>query len=462
MEMAPLIDIILALAAVGLLIILVVRDPRRSLADLERRLAVLETSGERTERLLREELARGREEAARLHRENREETGHAARDLSDSLLHRLAEGAAVQKNQLEIFAGHLAALTARNTEKLDRINDAVETRLRTLQQDNAAQLERMRLTVDEKLHETLERRLGDSFRIVSERLELVQRGLGEMQSLAAGVGDLKRVLANVKTRGNFGEVQLGSLLEQILTPDQYRCNAVTKPGTDNRVEFAVRLPGRDPAGEQVVWLPIDAKFPQEDYLRLLDAQERANAADAEGAAKQLERSVREMARSVRDKYLDPPHTTDFGIMFLPTEGLYAEVLRRTGLVEALQREYRIIPAGPTTLAALLNSLQMGFRTLAIEKRASEVWTILGAVKTDFARFGDLLERTQKKLAEAGRTIDTAARRSRAIAGKLRDVQELPACEASALLGDGPDDTGQHDDTPDITERPDVSEESGPV
>lgn len=457
MEMVLLIGIILAAAAVGLLVFLAVRSPRRLLTGLAQRLAVLEANGERTERLLREELARGREEAAHRHRENREEMGHAARDLGESLIHRLAEGAAAQKNQLDIFAGHLAALAARSDEKLDRITEAVETRLHTLQQDNAAQLERMRLTVDEKLHETLERRLGDSFRIVSERLELVQRGLGEMQSLAAGVGDLKRVLANVKTRGTFGEVQLGSLLAQILTPDQYRCNAVTKPGTDNRVEFAVRLPGRDAAGDEAVWLPIDAKFPQEDYLRLLDAQERANAADAEGAVKQLERSVREMARSVRDKYLDPPHTTDFAIMFLPTEGLYAEVLRRTGLVEALQRDYRIIPAGPTTLAALLNSLQMGFRTLAIERRASEVWAILGAVKTEFARFGDLLERTQKKLLEAGRTIDTAARRSRAIEGKLRNVQELPAGEAALLLGEEPADgiSGS-------PEHPDTAEENDPI
>lgn len=438
METVTIYGIILSIIAIGLLVALILRGPWRVLSGLERRLDALEKNGERMERLFREELARNREEAALSSRGNREEMGRSLQGLGDALANRLTEGAAVQKNQLDIFSAHLSTLTAQNVEKLDRINETVESRLRKLQEDSARQLDLVRVTVDEKLHDTLEKRLGDSFQIVSERLELVHRGLGEMQSLAAGVGDLKRVLSNVKTRGTFGEIQLGSLLQQILTREQYEINVATKKGSGNRVEFAIRLPGRDDSQECAVWLPIDAKFPQEDYLRLLEAQERADSAKVEETSKQLERSVREMARNVRDKYLDPPNTTDFAILFLPTEGLYAEVLRRTGLIEVLQREYKVIITGPTTLAALLNSLQMGFRTLAIEKRTSEVWSLLGAVKTEFARFGNVLDKTRRKLEEASHTIDTAARRSRVIEGKLRTVQELPADEAAALLGGAED------------------------
>jgi DNA recombination protein RmuC len=414
---------------------LIIRSPRTLLSRVESRLDTLEKSGERTERLFREELARGREEAAILNRAHREEIACSSRDLGDALLTRLAEGASAQKNQLDIFSTHLATLTAQNITMLERINETVEIRLRTLQEDTAKHLEQMRITVDEKLHDTLERRLADSFQIVSERLELVHRGLGEMQSLAAGVGDLKRVLSNVKTRGIFGEIQLQAILDQILTPEQYAINMATKHDSSARVEFAIRLPGRDTEPEGVVWLPIDAKFPQEDYLRLLEAQDQGNSGQAEELAKQMERSIREMARNVRDKYLDPPHTTDFAIMFLPTEGLYAEFLRRPGLVEALQREYKVILTGPTTLAALLNSLQMGFRTLAVEKRTSEVWILLGTVKTEFAQFGNILEKIRKKLAEASHTIDAAARRSRVIEGKLRMVQEVPAAGATQPLNE---------------------------
>ncbi|MCR4399270.1 MAG: DNA recombination protein RmuC [Syntrophomonadaceae bacterium] len=294
-------------------------------------------------------------------------------------------------------------------------------------------LEQMRAVVDEKLHATLERRLGESFRQVSERLEQVHKGLGEMQSLAAGVGDLKKVLTNVKTRGVWGEVQLGNILEQMLTPDQYAANVATKPHSGERVEFAVRLPGRDEGS--CVWLPIDAKFPQEDYHRLLEATENGDPVAAEEAARQLEQRIRQEARSISEKYIDPPHTTDFAIMFLPTESLYAEVLRRPGLADALQRQYRVNVAGPTTLAALLNSLSLGFRTLAIERRSGEVWTLLGAVKTEFGRFGDILEKTQKKLQEASNSIDQATRRSRTIERKLKGVQELPAVEAARQLGE---------------------------
>jgi DNA recombination protein RmuC len=321
-----------------------------------------------------------------------------------------------------------------NAKRVQELRESVETRLRELQADNAGKLEQMRQTVDEKLQATLEQRLDASFKQVSERLEQVHRGLGEMQNLAAGVGDLNRMLTGVKTRGIWGEIQLGSLLEQVLTAQQYERNVATRRGSNERVEFAIRLPGRDGDGG-TVWLPIDAKFPREDYERLLDAQERADAEAAEEAARQLEARIKLEARAIRDKYLDPPHTTDFALMFLPTEGLYAEVLRRAGLGELLQREYRITIAGPTTLTAILNSLQMGFRTLAIEKRSSEVWSLLGAVKTEFGKFGEVLAKTKKKLEEATNTIGSAEVRTRQIERKLRGVEALPSEAAQPLIGE---------------------------
>jgi DNA recombination protein RmuC len=292
----------------------------------------------------------------------------------------------------------------------------------------------MRATVDEKLQGTLEKRLGESFNQVSERLEQVHKGLGEMQALATGVGDLKRVLTNVKTRGVWGEIQLEALLEQILTPDQFERNVRTQENSAEAVEFAVKLPGRgEQDGREVVWLPIDAKFPIEDYQRLMDAQEISDLTTAEQAGKMLEATIKNCAKTICEKYLNPPVTTDFGIMFLPTEGLYAEVIKRTWLVETLQRECRVIVAGPTTLAALLNSLQMGFRTLAIQKRSSEVWKLLGAVKTEFGKFGTTLDGVKKKLDQASNTMDDAAKRSRAIERKLRNVEDLPSEEAHILL-----------------------------
>ncbi|QNK03001.1 DNA recombination protein RmuC [Dyella telluris] len=338
----------------------------------------------------------------------------------------------------------LAALTADNEKRLNEVRATLETKLKDIQVDNAAKLEQMRATVDEKLQNTLETRLGQSFALVSERLEQVQRGLGEMQNLATGVGDLKRVLTNVKTRGILGEVQLGALLEQLLTIDQYDSNVVTIPGSNDRVEFAVRMPG---AGESAqLYLPIDAKFPVEDYQRLLDAQEAADADAAALAGRALEVRVREEAKRIRSKYVAPPHTTDFAVLFLPTEGLYAEVIRRPGLFETLQRDFHVTVAGPTTLTALLNSLQMGFRTLAIAKRSSEVWTLLGAVKTEFGKFGTVLEKTRKKLTEASNVIDQASVRTRAIERKLRGVETLPGEEAQQLLGDAPaiEDTSDDD------------------
>jgi DNA recombination protein RmuC len=302
-----------------------------------------------------------------------------------------------------------------------------------MQEDNSRKLEQMRSVVDEKLQSTLEKRLGDSFKQVSERLEQVYKGLGEMRSLATGVGDLKKVLTNVKTRGTWGEIRLSHILEQILTPDQYEVNVATKKGSNERVEFAIKLPGQGADKDKVVWLPIDSKFPQEDYQRLLDAQEAADKARAEISVKNLEVRVKAEAKAIRQKYIDPPNTTDFGIMFLPVEGLYAEVLRRPGLCDSLQRDYRIVVTGPTTLAALLNSLQMGFRTLAIEKRSSEVWELLGAVKTQFSKFGEVLAKTKKKLQEASNTIDQAEVRTRVISRKLSKVQELPSADSAKLI-----------------------------
>ncbi len=337
----------------------------------------------------------------------------------------------------ENLAEQLRALTEANERRMADVRLAVEQRLVALQEGNERKLEQMRATVDEKLHATLEQRLGESFKQVAERLEQVHRGLGDMQSLARDVGSLNRVLTNVKTRGIFGEVQLAGLLEQVFTPEQYATNVETVPGSGARVEFAIRLPGRgsDGAANAAVplWLPIDAKFPRDDYERLLDAQERADPAAAEAAGKAIETRLKLEARSIRDKYLAAPHTTDFAILFVPTEGLYAEALRRPGLVEALQRECKVMLAGPTTLLATLNSLQMGFRTLALERRSAEVWQVLGAVKTEFARFGDVLAKTKKKLDEASNTIVQAEVRTRAMERQLRGVEAMPVDRKPGLL-----------------------------
>jgi DNA recombination protein RmuC len=420
--------------------ILLLKVSRLGDQSLEPQLASLERMLERNERTLREELARGREEAQNVGRQGREEAIVALQTMGDGLLKRMSELAGFQKSQLDIFADQLKNLTSTNDARMEKMRETLQTRLQAIQEDNAKQLEQMRATVDEKLHDTLEKRLGESFKLVSDRLEQVQKGLGEMQTLANGVGDLKRVLTNVKTRGTFGEVQLGALLEQVLAPGQYASNVETRKGSGQRVEFALRLPGRDGTEGSIVHLPLDAKFPQEDYLRLVDAQERADAVAAEEAGKLLERAIRLAAIDIRDKYLDPPNTTDFGIMFLPTEGLYAEVLRRPSLADALQRDLKVLVAGPTTLAALLNSLQMGFRTLAIEKRSAEVWNLLGAVRTEFGKFGEMLDKTSKKLQEAGNHIEAAATRTRQMERKLKNVQALPSGEAQTLLGIDAEDT----------------------
>jgi len=331
----------------------------------------------------------------------------------------------------------LTQMTQAAEQSAERVRNTLNEQLASIQKDNAEKLEQMRKTVDDKLHATLEERLGQSFKLVTDKLEAVHRGLGEMQTLASGVGDLKRVLTNVKTRGTWGEFQLEALIEQIFTPEQYEKNIITRPGATERVEIAIRLPGRD--GDQPVWLPIDAKFPIEDYQRLLDAQEQADHVMVEEAAKALESRIRGEAKKIKEKYIEPPHTTDFAVMYLPTEGLYAEVLRRPGLAESLQRDHRVVVTGPTNTAAMLNSLQMGFRTLAIEKRSSEVWALLGGVKTEFEKFGGVIAETEKKLQEAANKFTAVGVRTRAIQRKLKDVQALPLADSSMELLDNATD-----------------------
>jgi DNA recombination protein RmuC len=391
---------------------------------------------ERVERTLREELRVAREEASFTARALREEVSKGQQNSTDALITSVSELGRGQLKQLETVEQRVGTLTESNETRLERLRSSIETQLHGLRQDNEKKLEAMRQTVDEKLQGTLEKRLGESFGLVSTRLEAVAQGLGEMRNLATGVGDLKRVLTNVKTRGTFGEVQLEALLEQVLTPDQFARNVATRPQSAERVEFAVRLPGGSGADkEDAVWLPIDAKFPQEDYQRLVEASEQGHPEGVAQATRALITSVRSSARSIQTKYLDPPHTTDFAILFLPTEGLFAEVLRQPGLVEELQARERIVVAGPTTLTAMLSSLRMGFRTLAIERRSSEVWTVLSTVKTEFGKFGEVLDKVKKQLSTASNTIDETGRRTRAMERKLRAVETLPEHENQPVLGD---------------------------
>ncbi len=484
---------VVLLIAAAILLLMLLRKASR-VDGLASRLDAFEKAQERTERAVREEVAQSRDELGKAAREQRQELTEAFKIFGESVVQRMMEVAGTQKGQLDAFSSQLASfamasgerldgvraesatgakqlreevvstlkgiteattktmgelanvqkaqletmssaigkLSDSNEKKLEAVRVTVESKLQSMQIDNAKQLDQMRQTVDEKLQGTLEKRLGESFKQVSERLEQVHKGLGEMQTLATGVGDLKKVLTNVKTRGTWGEVQLGALLEQVLNPDQFATNVATKEGGE-RVEFAIKLPGQGADKDETVWLPIDAKFPVEDYQRLVEAQERADVEGAEVAGKQLENRVKNCAGDICQKYLNPPKTTDFGILFLPIEGLFAEVIRRTGLTEAIQRECRVVIAGPTTLWSILSSLQMGFRTLAIQKRSSEVWNLLAAVKTEWTKYGDILDAVQKKLHQASETIEKAKARSRAVGRKLKDVQELPVGEATGLL-----------------------------
>lgn len=371
---------------------------------------------QRIEKLVKDEIGRNREESSRNAKEGREELTNSINQFAETSTKRMIE------------------LTQSNEQKFEKLQDKIEAQLKQILESNEQKLEQMRVTVDEKLHSTLEKRLGESFKLVSDRLEAVREGLGEMRNLAIGVGDLKKVLTNVKTRGTWGEIQLENLIDQILTTDQYAKNIVTKTGSSDRVEFAVKMPGKG-SNDEICWLPIDAKFPMEDYQRLGLAQDAGDIVLIEEASKALENRIKLEAKTIMDKYIDPPGTTDVALLFLPVEGLFAEVLRRPGLFEKIQHDYKVIITGPTTLTAILNSLQMGFRTLAIEKRSSEVWTILGQVKTEFGKFGEILDKTQKKLEEASKTIEDASKKTRTIQRKLRDVQELPAGEIKLIEGE---------------------------
>lgn len=356
-----------------------------------------------------------------------------ARALQDSNEKKLAEIRTSLDDRLGAMTAQLKEMTDSNHAGMRQVRDLLDARVKELQEGNEKKLDEMRKTVDEKLHDTLEKRLGESFRLVSDRLESVHKGLGEMQTLATGVGDLKRVLTNVKTRGTWAEVQLGSILEQVLAPGQFEKNVRPAPDSAETVEYAVRLPGPTEDPDACVWLPIDSKFPQEDYLRLQDAAERGDPEATLRAVEALARTVRTAAKAIHDKYLKPPATTDFGIMFLATEGLYAEVLRQPDLVDDLQQRYRVVIAGPTTLAALLTSLRMGFQTLAIEQRAAQVWRILGAVRTEFDKFGGVLDKVKRQLNSASRTIEQTGVRSRAMERKLRSVEQMPDGEAARIL-----------------------------
>ncbi|MBI3374524.1 MAG: DNA recombination protein RmuC [Betaproteobacteria bacterium] len=378
--------------------------------------------------LSREKNLRGEAELAA--RAMREELSSSVDRMNQSMVAQMTSIATVQNGQIDGFSRQLVELSGSNERRFDALRLTVEQQLAKIQLDNASKLELIRATVDEKLHATLEQRLSASFQQVSERLEQVHKGLGEMHTLAAGVGDLKRVLTNVKTRGTWGEVQLGALLEQVMTPAQYEKNVATRPGSKDRVEFALRLPGPESGP---VWLPIDAKFPLEDFQRLQEAQDAANPEGVEAASKALEMRIRLEAKTIREKYIEPPATTDFALLYLPVESLYAEALRRPGLFDLLQREFRVTLAGPTTLTAILNSLQMGFRTLAIEKRSSEVWALLGAVKNEFGRFGEVLANTKRQLQSVANSIDAAETRTRQIERKLKDVEALPGAEGTKLL-----------------------------
>jgi DNA recombination protein RmuC len=414
MEIIIIIGLILQCIIIGILIIK--KSQSISVSDIQKLLQ--ESYGE-----IQKDIQITRREYREIASEGRSEMGQNLNIFGNSLLKRITESSQMQKGQLEIFSQQLFTLTKQNETKLDHIRETVEQKLLEIQKDNNHKLEKMRETVDEKLQSTLEKRLAQSFQSVSERLEQVHKGLGEMQNLAIGVGDLKKVLSNVKTRGTWGEVQLGNLLDQILTKEQYATNVATKKGSNGRVEFAIKLPGRDPQIDHI-WLPIDAKFPVEDYQRLIEAEDANDKIAIDNANKAIEKQLKDLAKTIHSLYVDPPYTTDFAILFLPIEGLYAQILKIPGLVEMIQREYRVMITGPTTITAILSSLQMGFRTLAIEQQSSEIWKTLSEVKTEFGRFGEILEKTQKKLQEASNHIDLGATRARSIERKLKNVDTL--------------------------------------
>ena len=385
------------------------------------------------ESAVREELRTGRSESAQAARDLREEVAATLNKTTESVTKTIDQLGSRQKEQLVEVTSQVKQLIDESQRRIEGLRSTISEQLTEIRNENEKKLEEMRKTVDEKLQGTLEKRLSESFKVVSDQLEAVHKGLGEMQNLAIGVGDLKNVLTNVKVRGTWAEYQLEAILQQILTPDQYERNVATKSDSSDHVEFAIRLPGPSNSPESPVWLPIDAKFPQEDYIRLMEASRSGDVEGVEQSTKELIRSVTASAKTITEKYVDPPHTTDFAVMYLPTEGLYAEVLRQPGLIEEFQTKYRVTVAGPATMGALLNSLRLGFRTLVIEQRASEVWQVLAAVKSEFEKFGDALDKAKKRLLSASDAIDQTDVRTRAIERKLRGVEQLPSGQADESL-----------------------------
>ena len=420
-----------------LLLVLVIALAVMNLALLVRLMG--RASSNSAEQAMRSELRDGREEAAKRSHELREEVSGSLDKTAQTLTTTVGQLGNVQKQQLESVTAQVQALVETNQQRLEGLRATISEQLGEMREANEKKLEEMRRTVDEKLQGTLEKRLGESFKLVREQLDAVHKGLGEMQSLATGVGDLKNVLTNVKVRGTWAEYQLGAILEQVLTPEQFDRNVATHENSSERVEFAIRLPGRSDDPNDCVWLPIDSKFPQEDYIRLTEASKSADAEAVAQSTRELMRSVTQSAKTIAEKYLNPPHTTDFAVLYLPTEGLYAEVLRQPGMVSQLQQDYRVVVSGPTTIAALLNSLRLGFRSLAIEQQASEVWQVLAAVKTEFGKFGEVLDKVKKQLATASNTIDQTQTRTRAMARKLHKVEQLPSGESDELLEFLPED-----------------------
>ena len=428
-ELLIVITIILNISIIGLIIFIKASDPSPQISQL---IDITERNQVRVEKIIKDEIYRSRQETMLNSKQLRDEVNFSFKSFGDSIDKRIYDLLNLQQQNFEVFSKNLSELIEKNDSKSESIRQTIEKRLEILQKDNGDRLEQMRNTVDEKLTDTLDKRLGEKFKLVSDRLELVHKGLGEMQTLATGVGDLKKVLSNVKTRGTWGEIQLGNLLDQILTIEQYSKNVSTKNGSSDRVEFAIKLPGKDDE-IKTVWLPIDSKFPIEDYQRLIEAEDKLDLHMMDSMNKALEIRIKQEAKYIHDKYIDPPYTTDFGILYLPIEGLYAEIIRRPGLTEMLQREYRVSIAGPNTICAFLNSLQMGFRTLAIEKRSSEVWKTLATIKNDFGKFGDLLQKAGKKLAEASNVIEEAGSKSRGIQKSLDKVEELPILETKLQI-----------------------------
>lgn len=432
-----MITILLIINFIGI-VFLIILSYKKSDSSIESKLTpIIEGQFEKNTKVLKEEMSLNRKEIADSERRLREEIINLFKGFGDSLDKRMTDSLNTQNKNFEAFSLKLTELTDKNDNKMEKIREVVESKLESIQKDNTEKLESMRATVDEKLHATLEKRFGESFKLVSDRLDLVHKGLGEMQTIATGVGDLKKVLNNVKTRGTWGEAQLGNLIDEIFTPDQYEKNVRTKKNSKDNVEFAIKLPGIEDG--KYVLLPIDAKFPLEDYQKLIEAQDQGDISSSEEFGKLLENRIKAEAKDIRDKYIDVPNTTDFGILFVPTESLYAEILRRPGLYELLRRDYKVIITGPTTIQVILNSLQVGFRTLNIQKRSSEVWTVLSTIKSEFGKFGDLLEKTHKKIQEAGNVMEDAITKTRNIEKKLNKVQDLPAVETIELIEESKED-----------------------